>query len=288
MATGTKIYNYEQQQIYPITDATVVISNSSGSRSDVETELVGIWKKIGELSGEEDITSSIQVKVSYCLSNTANEDDVKRNGQWTNSFSMPSPESPYAWKRTIFTYTGDTGNLNELYEIVATDLAVITQTIYLSTDTSTAPKIKYEILKDGFGDPILDENGEEQEDLHCFDKKLPEGWKETPISIGPGSPFVFMSTRKRIGGYWDRFSTPALFGRWAYDSQMEIRYTVTSGEVPEVSKSDTNPGAWWSEESPTSFTGKLWMITATSIGGQLNSKPDGTIWQGPHLLSIIQ
>ena len=46
MATaGTIVYNKDQQQIYPISHAEVVISNASGSKSDVEDNLVKLWKK---------------------------------------------------------------------------------------------------------------------------------------------------------------------------------------------------------------------------------------------------
>ena len=39
MATGTIVYNKDQQQIYPISDGAVIISNASGSKSNVEDDL---------------------------------------------------------------------------------------------------------------------------------------------------------------------------------------------------------------------------------------------------------
>jgi hypothetical protein len=33
-----------------------------------------------------------------------------------------------------------------------------------------------------------------------------------------------MSVRKRVDGLWEKYSEPALFGNWAYDSVLEMRY----------------------------------------------------------------
>lgn len=289
MATaGTIVYNRDQQQIYPVSHAEVVISNASGSKSDVEDNLIKLWKKVSELSGDQEAASNIMVVVTYCKTNTRDESEVRKLSSWSDVFELPDSERPYVWKKTLYTYKGDTAKLNEIYEIVATDIAEKIQNIYIARSTGVAPVITYPILKDGYGDPILDSDGNTQEDLTAFDKKLPEGWSETPVSIGPATPYVFISTRKRVEGLWKRYSEPAQYGRWAFDSQLELRYTITSGDKPAVNTTSDDPGSQWSSDTPDSFTGKMWMITATSVNGVLNSDENNVRWHGPHLMSIIQ
>lgn len=289
MATaGTIVYNKDQQQIYPVSHAEVVISNASGSKSDVEDNLIKLWKKVSELSGDQEAASNIMVVVTYCKTNTRDESEVRKLSSWSDIFELPDSERPYVWKKTLYTYKGDTAKLNEIYEIVATDIAEKIQNIYIARSTGVAPVITYPILTDGYGDPILDSEGNTQEDLTAFDKKLPEGWSETPVSIGPATPYVFISTRKRVEGLWKRYSEPAQYGRWAFDSQLELRYTITSGDKPAVNATSDDPGSQWSSDTPDSFTGKMWMITATSVNGVLNSDENNVRWHGPHLMSIIQ
>lgn len=289
MATaGTIVYNKDQQQIYPVSHAEVVISNASGSKSDVEDNLIKLWKKVSELSGDQEAASNIMVVVTYCKTNTRDESEVRKLSSWSDIFELPDSERPYVWKKTLYTYKGDTAKLNEIYEIVATDIAEKIQNIYIARSTGVAPVITYPILTDGYGDPILDSEGSTQEDLTAFDKKLPEGWSETPVSIGPATPYVFISTRKRVEGLWKRYSEPAQYGRWAFDSQLELRYTITSGDKPAVNTTSDDPGSQWSSDTPDSFTGKMWMITATSVNGVLNSDENNVRWHGPHLMSIIQ
>lgn len=289
MATaGTIVYNKDQQQIYPISHAEVVISNASGSKSDVEDNLIKLWKKVSELSGDQEAASNIMVVVTYCKTNTRDESEVRKLSSWSDIFELPDSERPYVWKKTLYTYKGDTAKLNEIYEIVATDIAEKIQNIYIARSTGAAPVITYPILTDGYGDPILDSEGNTQEDLTAFDKKLPEGWSETPVSIGPATPYVFISTRKRVEGLWKRYSEPAQYGKWAFDSQLELRYTITSGDKPAVNTTSDDPGSQWSSDTPDSFTGKMWMITATSVNGVLNSGENNVRWHGPHLMSIIQ
>lgn len=289
MATaGTIVYNKDQQQIYPVSHAEVVISNASGSKSDVEDNLIKLWKKVSELSGDQEAASNIMVVVTYCKTNTRDESEVRKLSSWSDIFELPDSERPYVWKKTLYTYKGDTAKLNEIYEIVATDIAEKIQNIYIARSTGVAPVITYPILKDGYGDPILDSEENTQEDLTAFDNKLPEGWSETPVSIGPATPYVFISTRKRVEGLWKRYSEPAQYGRWAFDSQLELRYTITSGDKPAVNTTSDDPGSQWSSDTPDNFTGKMWMITATSVNGVLNSDENNVRWHGPHLMSIIQ
>lgn len=287
--TGTQLYNNDKKQIFPISNAEVITSRVSGSDGNVEENLQYLFQKVAELDGSTEVTDNIEVKIGYCRSSSSNERDIKdSNIIWTDVFELPDSNYPYTWKRTIYTYKGDSNELNKVYEIVAADVAEKIQNIYIAKSTVSAPSIIYPILKDVHGNPILDDNGQQQEDLTAFDNKLPDGWSETPVSISPATPYVFMSTRKKINAKWQKYSEPAQFGRWAFDSQLEMRYTVTTGDVPSVNTTNTDPGSIWSVNGPTDFTGKLWMITATSVNNVLNASEDGVIWRGPNLLSIIQ
>lgn len=285
---GTIIYNKDQQQIYPVSHAEVITSNASGNKSNVEYNLEQLWDEVQKLSGVQEEARNIVVVVTYCKTNTRNESEVKQLLSWSDTFELPDSERPYVWKKTLYTYKGDTAKLNEVYEIVATDTAEKIQNIYIAKSTGKAPAITYRILQDGNGKPIPDEDGNTQEDLTEFDHKLPEGWSEAPVSISPGTPFVFISTRKRVEGLWTRYSEPAQYGRWAFDSQLQLRYTITSGDTPTVNTTSDDPGSQWSINTPDSFTGKMWMITATSVNGVLNSDENKVRWHGPHLISIIQ
>lgn len=287
---GTILYNKDRKQIYPITQAEVTTSNASGSKGNVEDCLLQLFKAVSDLTGDSDAATNIIVNVTYNKTNIKDIAEIKKlETGWTDIFELPNSEFPYIWKHTIFTYKGQEQILNDLYEIVATDTAEKSQTIYTARSTGTAPIITYPILTDGYGDPILDINGKEQEDLTAFDKILPEGWSATPISIGPATPYSFMATRSRIDGLWKRYSEPAQFGRWAFDSQIELRYSITTSTTPPtVQANSDDPGSNWSESTPYEFTGRLWMITATSVNGILNSDNNNVRWQGPHLMSIIQ
>lgn len=303
---GTQLYDADRQELFPITDANVVKSKADGSETSVEKCLLSIFGKLSELDGAESATSNIIVKVEYCKTNTKKREEISDQG-WSENFVLPDLKNPYVWKRTTFTYKGDTtGTINQVLEISVTDISEKTQTIYTTKGTDEQPIIPYtKKLQDGLGNYIkpdgrpLDPEEEPYPDLTQYDDKLPDDWSETPISIGPGNPYVFMAVRhmntpKQIKedqeGKWDMFSTPALFGRWAYDSKLETRYATTAIEEPAPKFDNKNqvPGEAWSSKPVTDFTGKLWMITATSVNGNIQDDTAGIKWSGPYLMAIIK
>lgn len=266
---GTQLYNNSKQKIYPITEASSVTCTEKDS---VQTAITDLYTQVSTLSGEADAANNIIVDVMYVRTDSKDESYVKELGSWSSTFVLPNDEYPYVWKRTKYTYNGDTQNLNTVYEIVATNLYEKIQNIYIAQSTQKAPEIVYD----------------DEDDLTQYDDKLPDGWTETPVSISAARPYAFMSTRKRIEGKWTKFSDPAQFGRWAFDSKLEIRYQVTDSDVPNVDNKSDNPGDGWTTESITDFTGKLWMITATSVNGVINSDDDQTRWQGPYLIGYVK
>ena len=127
MATGTIVYNKDQQQIYPISDGSVIISNASGSKSNVEEDLKKLFKQVSDLSGSSEAVNNIIIKIHYLPADTAEESEIKLSTkQWTDTIELPTEENPYIWKRTKFTFQGaDESQGTTIYEIVASDVSTI-------------------------------------------------------------------------------------------------------------------------------------------------------------------
>lgn len=243
MATGTIVYNKDQQQIYPISDGTVIISNASGSKSNVEDDLKKLFKQVSDLSGSNEAVNSIIIKIHYLPANTADESEIKLSSkQWSDTFELPTEENPYIWKRTKFTFQGaDESQGTTIYEIVASDVSTIIQTIYTRTEGIT-PVIEYKQKTDEDGNPLyIDAEGKETTkvtSLKAYDynyywngqpssglDKLPptpDGysyiWTDYPQDISLSFTSVFMSRRIRQAGKWKPFSTPAQYGQWPIES----------------------------------------------------------------------
>lgn len=270
---GTRVYNKDGEQIYPISKAENIISNALVSEGDVEECLLDIYKRIGELTGDEEAVNSIKVEIGYKKATTRDEAEIKEStGSW-GAFTMPSADYPYIWKKTVFTYKGkEESELNTVYEIVAA-YPEMQHTIYKATDGTVQPTITYE------------KNDEGEPDYQEVDY-IAQGWQDQPISLSAQAPYVYMATRKKEDGLWGPFSLPVLYGRWAFDSQLELRYAVSpSLTPPELDKSNPNPSGWESEITEE-FPGQyLWIITATSVNGQVNIDTSGNIWKGPNLIS---
>ena len=307
---GTQLYDKEHNKIYPNTNSSdVLIDNSSLSNlgpnvndqlhtiynkfTEVNEEFKKVNETIAKITGDEEAVTLINVTVTYCKAKTKNQDELIADPTiyWVDVYETPNAEFPYTWKKTEISVAE---TIKTFYELVASDTSDTTQTIYVALSNDTQPIIVY---------PKKIVNGEETEDddLTAFDVYLPGSgindtdnvkWSETPQSISAQQPYLYMSTRKRIDGIWNRFSTPALLGRWAFDSKIELRYTITDINVTkdqlEFNNTSTDPGTIWLLQTPDTYTGKLWMITATSVNGVLNKDSQNVIWNGPHLLSIIQ
>lgn len=219
---GTIIYDKDQKQIYPVSHAEVITSNASGNKSNVEYNLEQLWDEVNKLSGVQEEARNIMVVVTYCKTNTRNESEVKQLSSWSDTFELPDPERPYVWKKTLYTYEGDTGKLNEVYEIVASDVSTIIQNIYTRTEGIT-PVIEYKQKTDEDGKPLEEydynyyRNGKPAGKLNSL-PPTPEGqtykWEDYPQDISLSFSSVFMSRRIRQGGEWGPFSTPAQYGQW--------------------------------------------------------------------------
>lgn len=276
--TGTQLYTKAKSKLYPISTASSVISHATTTKDDVsvEDDLRTLFNAIDDLTGDKEAVSNIQFEVEYLRWTSDKKDEVIEAQGWSPVFTLPNGEYPYTWKKTVISAFS---NSSTFYEIIAADVAEKIQTIYKAMGTTGVPDISYPKIKD--------EHGNEIDDLTVYDDQLPAGWTEEPQTISPATPYSYIAVRKRINGLWGRFSNPAQYGRWAFDSQLEIRYQV-SDTKPEVSSTFGDPGKEWLSEAPAEFTGKLWMITATSVNGVINEDPETKIkWRGPTLMAIV-
>lgn len=281
------LYNQDHQEIHPKSYAACIFLQEDDQQT-VENELQDIHAELAKLTGSDSATDNIVVKHYYTFSNYQNKEDIKNNVQndeWFEDFHLPINGELYVWRKTEYTYKGNTNEVNTSYEIVYADVAKETQTIYAASSDSYIPTINYPILRDGYGNPILDSNGNEQEDLAAFDDSIPEGWKDSPIEISSKNVNVYMATRKKVNGEWERYSSPAQYGKWPLNSVLETRYQVSESQ-PDFNAKSEDPGSAW-KSTITEGSGKIWMITASSVNEVLNKDKNDIIWKGPILIGVL-
>lgn len=276
--TTTQLYNNKGEKIYPATLSDNVTYENE-QFSNVKDALNFVMQEISKT--ESEATTNLIFEVNYLRSKSSDEAEIRESTSWNPAFQAPNSDYPYTWKKTKYSYIGDTSGGTIKYEIVATDLAEILQNIYIATSDSGTPTIDYQKIDDGQGNKV--------ENLSQYDNQLPQGWTETPQAISPSTPYLFMSTRKKSKGKWGRFSNPAQIGRWAFDSRLEVRYQVISDQAsqPTIDATQENPEGWLSVP-PQIFSGKMYMITASSVNGVLNKDSEGNIWAGPILMAIVE
>lgn len=274
MATGEKLFNQGGVQIYPISDASVIISSALKTNGNVEECLNDLYDKITDISEEGEAAKNINVKIGYLLLNSKEESYAKEQTGW-GAFDFPTSDQPYLWKRTAYSY--DELELTTVYEIALMYPENTSQTVYRAYADINAekPEILYETNEDtgeiNYNNPILTD------------------WSFNPVSISAEKPYVYMAVRHKVDGDWQAFSTPALYGKWNFDSVVVIKYTVNDGSTtPGVDVTNSNPGDIWVDTNSSEFTGYLWMITATKIHNDYYQSEGGIIWSGPNLISIVK
>lgn len=240
---GTQLYNNSYQQIYPISDAQVITSNASGSSSTVEDNLKKLFKQISDISGDSETVNNIIIDIKYQPSNTNQESEIKLSQkEWSDTFESPTEDNPYIWKRVKYSFSGADSNQGvTTYEIVASDVSTIIQTIYTRTKGIT-PTIEYKQKVDQEGNPLyIDDDGRETttvtskkaydynyysdgskatsiNDLPPTPEDQSYVWTDYPQDISLSYTSVFMSRRIRQNGKWGAFSTPAQYGQWLHNN----------------------------------------------------------------------
>ena len=97
-----------------------------------------------------------------------------------------------------------------------------------------------------------------------------------------------MAVRQRVSGAWSLFKV-ALYSKWAYDSRLVTKFTVTSTfERPQLTRTAINPGNQWTDTNEQEFTGYLWMISASQNNNNYVLDDNKNIWSEPQLISIVK
>ena len=275
---STQLYDKSKQKIYPLSDASAINCDAATKGSTVHKDIADLYEQISKITGDQEAANNIIITIHYKASKSKIQSDIVADTQWSPSYMSPTPDFPYTWKRTVISYKGD-DNSKRIYEIVASMDAEITQTIYRAVSAGETADIDYFNPVTGKNDPDKYNDG-----------SIPDKWSTVPVGITAAAPNAYMATRTKKEGKWESFSTPVQFGRWAYDSKLELRYQVThTSTAPEINEQGrlADPGEQWKTTNSEIFTGFLWMISAMSVGNELQSY-DGIIWNGPNLLSIVK
>lgn len=295
---ATKLYKSDGVQLVPETDDVSVTSTAIPQHVNVNSALRFLYDQqrvIAENIKDDQAVTSISMETQYILHQSAAnsesirlaDEDLSEPLSWSYTYQRPTPEKPYAWKKVIFSAIG--GIEAVFYELLNVYTAPdVTDTIYRSTSELSTISVE------------LEKNNEGQIDLSAMqaDDYLPgpyqdaqkkeSYWSRTPQAISAASPFVYVSTRKRNNGVWTAFGDPVLQARWAANSMLTIKYKITeNSNSPEIDRTSSEP-AGWQTRITGDFTGYLWIITATKVGGELQSYDSNNIWTEPTLISIVK
>lgn len=290
-----KVYSGTGDQIYPETADKAVTVLAKDTTLDKYLEELA--KSISKIQGADQVAKSLKFKIDYLATNTSDVARVKEledqpeTNQWGENFVLPSVRTPYTWKRTIVYFEGQ--NLKDgqkFYEIVTADIAEISQTLYMVKDNSQQPKVIYPqkaVEVEGELQNVDDTDASIDEIIKASEEGK-NNWSKYPSEITASNPYGFMAVRQRVNGTWSLFKV-ALYSKWAYDSRLVTKFTVTSTfEKPQLTRTDTNPGNWWVDTNTQEFTGYLWMISASQSNNNYILDSNKNIWSEPQLISIVK
>lgn len=135
-------YLYDnEEQFYPISEASAVMSGVVVQGNTVQDDLKQIWAKAQAAhslaSGEQTISGQFQIDVYYKNSTESDESEViAESTAWEEKMTPPNSSTPYCWKRTRYYWIVDgsaSTPFKTVYEICATALYPETQTMYAVT-----------------------------------------------------------------------------------------------------------------------------------------------------------
>ena len=290
-----KVYSGTGDQIYPETADKAVTVLAKNTTLDIY--LAELAELISKAQGADQVAKSLKFKIDYLATNTADVTRVKElenqpeTNQWGENFVLPSVKTPYTWKRTIVYFEGQ--NLKDgqkFYEIVTADIAEISQTLYMVKDNSQQPKVIYPqkaVEVEGELQNVNDTDASLDEIIKASEEGK-NNWSKYPLDVTPSSPYGYMAVRQRVNGTWGLFKV-ALYSKWAYDSRLVTKFTVTSTfESPQLTRTDVNPGNGWVDTNTQEFTGYLWMISASQSNNNYILDSNQNIWSEPQLISIVK
>ena len=290
-----KVYSGTGDQIYPETADKAVTVLAKDTTLDKYLEELA--KSISKVQGADQVAKSLKFKIDYLATNTSDiarvkelEDQPETN-QWGENFVLPSVRTPYTWKRTIVYFEGQNPKEGQkFYEIVTADIAEISQTLYMVKDNSQQPKVIYPqkaVEVEGELQNVDDTEASIDEIIKASEEGK-NNWSKYPSEITASNPYGFMAVRQRVNGTWSLFKV-ALYSKWAYDSRLVTKFTVTSTfKSPQLDRTDTNPGNSWVDTNTQEFTGYLWMISASQSNNNYILDSNKNIWSKPQLISIVK
>ena len=290
-----KVYSGTGDQIYPETADKAVKVLKKDTTLDIYLEELA--KSISKVQGADQIAKSLKFKIDYLATNTSDVARVKEledqpeTNQWGENFVLPSVRTPYTWKRTIVYFEGqDPKDGQKFYEIVTADIAEISQTLYMVKDNSQQPKVIYPQKAVEVGGELQNVNDTDAsiDEIIKASEEGKNNWSKYPSEITASNPYGFMAVRQRVNGTWGLFKV-ALYSKWAYDSRLITKFTVTSTfEKPQLTRTAANPGSQWVDTSEQEFTGYLWMISASQSNNNYILDSNKNIWSEPQLISIVK
>ena len=290
-----KVYSGTGDQIYPETADKAVTVLAKDTTLDVY--LKELAESISKSQGADQVAKSLKFKIDYLATNTSDVARVKEledqpeTNQWGENFVLPSVRTPYTWKRTIVYFEGqDPKDGQKFYEIVTADIAEISQTLYMVKDNSQQPKVIYPQKAVEVGGELQNVNDTDAsiDEIIKASEEGKNNWSKYPSEITASNPYGFMAVRQRVNGTWSLFKV-ALYSKWAYDSRLVTKFTVTSTfERPQLTRTEANPGSEWVDTNTQEFTGYLWMISASQNNNNYVLDDNKNIWSEPQLISIVK
>ena len=290
-----KVYSGTGGQVYAITiDKAVKVSIKD---TTLDVYLKELAESISKSQGADQVAKSLKFKIDYLATNTANITAVKElenqpeTNQWGENFVLPSVKTPYTWKRTIVYFEGQNPKDGQkFYEIVTADIAEISQTLYMVKDNSQQPRVIYPQKAEVVGGELqnVDDTDASLDEIIEASTEGKNNWSKYPSEVTASNPYGFIAVRQRVSGAWSLFKV-ALYSKWAYDSRLVTKFTVTSTfEKPQLTRTATNPGNQWVDTNEQEFTGYLWMISASQNNNNYVLDGNKNIWSEPQLISIVK
>lgn len=276
---STQLYNESGSKIYPRAESEGTSYNNTTVKSTLDDLISRVITLEKRASGADQVQGDLDVKITY-LRTDSDKEPNKDDSSWDQYMQLPDNDHPYLWKKTIFLWKS-TEVLTKI-EIVTTSLYPQTQYMYTAHKPTTISLGGPTDYQDGISDTI-DSNHK---------------WYTTPQSVSSSQPEAYMSIRTRDAGkQWSAWSTPAMYGSYAFDSIPDIRYYVCSSSTcynkdPNI-LCDKSTGQLSDEDwkksisSYSSGTYYLFQTHGVRVNTQYQKVYEGNFWAPPTLISII-
>ena len=274
---STQLYNEGGAAIYPKAESEGVLYNNTNVKITLDNLIAQVNRIDNTQSGADQIQGDLDVKITYLRTETETapgEDDA-----WQNDMILPNDKYPYLWKKTVFLWK-ERVVLTKI-ELVTTSLYPQTQYMYTSHKSSNG----------SLGGPTDYEDGSADK----YDKD--HLWYTTPQEVTSSQPQAYMSIRTRKPGEdWSSWSTPAMYGSYAFDSIPDIRYYACSSltcdsdpnQICDETTGQLAENKW--KKSITSYTSGTWYLFQTHgvrVDTQYQKEYGQHFWEEPTLISII-